>query len=147
WSKVARGLSFVGAPTQPYHPDPERPEQPGGSTLLEVPVTIRPHPLARAPLVGKLIEPRWLRPTRGSAAQIVGVATDAIAAARAESPDAPVVLNAMFHNVEIIPGASPYADRERHAQGILDRLCALLRFASNESIRMVGLSDVVGLAA
>jgi hypothetical protein len=147
WSNVAPGLSFVGAPTQPYHPDARRPARPGRSKILEVPVTIRPRALGRAPLVGKFIEPRWLRPTRGTKAQIVDVAKEEIKAARAERPDAAVVLNAMFHNVEVIPCASPYADTEAAAQGILDRLNALLDFASKENIKVVGLSDVPELVA
>jgi hypothetical protein len=147
WSKVANGLSFVGAPTQPYHPDPVHPEREGESPILEVPVTIRPRLLSRAPLVGKLLEPRWLRPTHGTEGQIVAVARDEIRAAREAGPRGPVVLNAMFHNVEIIPGASPYAHSERDARGILGRLGALLDFASKEGIQVVGLSDVPELVA
>jgi len=147
WSSVARGLSFVGAPTQPYHPDPNDPAKPGASNLLEVPVTIRPRALGRAPLVGRFVEPRWLRPTRGTKSQIVDVAKEEIRVAQAERPGAPVVLNAMFHNVEIIPGASPYAATEADAQGIVDRLNALLDFASKEKIAVVGLSDIPELVA
>ena len=147
WSNVCRGLSFVGAPSQPYRPDPAHPERPGASKLLEVPVTIRPRALSRAPLVGKLLEPRWLRPTRGSPSQIVEVAKDEIRAAKKAGAKRPVVLNAMFHNVEVIPAASPYADTESEAQGILDRLAALLGFASKEKIPVVGLSDLPELFA
>jgi hypothetical protein len=143
WSpNGAKGLSFVGAPTQPYHPDPRAPEKPGASRVLEVPVTIRPRGLQRAPLVGKFVEARWLRPTRGTEGEIVRVAKDEIAEATARRPGAPVVLNAMFHNVEVMPGTSPYADTEADAEGILDRLAALLQFAKTEGIQVVGLGDV-----
>jgi len=64
WSQVSPGLSFVGAPTQPYHPDPCNPGRPGPGRVLEVPVTVRPSALSRVPLLGKHVEPRWLRPTR-----------------------------------------------------------------------------------
>jgi hypothetical protein len=143
WSgSGAPGLSFMGAPTQPYHPDPREPGRVGTSKILEVPVTIRPHALSHAPFVGKYIEPRWLRPTRGSEGQLVDVAKDEIKAARAAHPERPVVLNAMFHNVEIIAGASPYARTEAAAEGIMDRLNALLSFARKEDIRVIGLADV-----
>ncbi len=143
WSSSgAKGLSFVDAPTQPYHPDPHAPERTGTSPMLEVPVTIRPHALSGTPLVGKYVEPRWLRPTHGTEAQIVGVARDEIAHARAGRPQQTVILNAMFHNVEIIPGASPYAQTERAARGIMQRLSALLDFARKEEIPVVGLGDV-----
>ena len=143
WSRSgAPGLSFVGAPTQPYHPDPRDPTRPGKSRLLEVPVTIRPRAVNRLPLVGKRIDPRWLRPTRGSGAALVGLAREEIAAARARDPRRPVALNAMFHNVEILPGASPYAATEREAAAILSRLEALLAFAQREGIAVVGLTEL-----
>ena len=70
------------------------------------------------------------------------VAEDEIADARRAAPGRPVILNAMFHNVEIIPDGSPYAADEDSARGILDRLGALLAFAERESISVVGLGDV-----
>ncbi len=146
-SSGAKGLSFLGAPTQPYRPDPRAPAKVGDAKLLEVPVTIRPHLLSHAPILGKYLEPRWLRPTRGSETQLVEVAKDEIKAARAAHPERPVVLNAMFHNVEIIAGASPYANTEAAAEGIMDRLAALLSFARKENIRVIGLSDVPELFA
>jgi hypothetical protein len=143
----ARGLSFEGAPTQPYHPCPTSPGRPGESPLLEVPVTIRPGHAARLPIVGRFAPPRWLRPTRGSGRSLVGVAEEEIRLARDARPERPVVLNAMFHNVEVIAGASPYARTESQAQGILERVAALLGFASRESIRVVGLSDIAEVLA
>jgi hypothetical protein len=73
---------------------------------------------------------------------LIRVATEEIAEARNAAPERPVFLNAMFHNVEVVPGLSPYADTERDAQGILDRLKALLEFARRESIRVIGLGDI-----
>ena len=93
-------------------------------------------------VVAKRVEPRWLRPTRGSPTSIVRVAEDEIAEARRTAPGRPVVLNAMFHNVEVVPGTSPYASSEGEARGILDRLGALLAFAKRESIPVIGLGDV-----
>ena len=48
----------------------------------------------------------------------------------------------MFHNVEVVPHASPYGANEEEARGVLDRLCALLSFARREAIDVVGLGDV-----
>jgi hypothetical protein len=143
WSSAgAPGLDFRGAPTQPYHPDPHEPARPGASAMWEVPVTIRPNTLSRVPIVGKLLEPRWLRPTRGTAESIVAVARDECAAAGAAAPDRPIVLCAMFHNVEVVPGKSPYARNESEARGILSRLAALLAFCEREGVSVVGLSDL-----
>ena len=143
WTSAgAKGLSFEDAPTQPYRPDPLDPGRPGDASILEVPVTIRKRLANALPFVGKKIEPRWLRPTRGDADSLVRVAEDEIADARRRAPGTPVVVNAMFHNVEIIADASPYAATDADAHAILSRLRALLAFAKRESIDVVGLGDV-----
>jgi hypothetical protein len=138
----APGLAFEDAPTQPYRPDPSDPGRPGDATILEVPVTIRRRLANAIPFVGPRLERRWLRPTKGTTDGIVRVAEDEIADARRRAPGRPVVLNAMFHNVEIVPDTSPYAATEDEARGILGRLRALLEFAKRESIAVVGLADV-----
>jgi hypothetical protein len=147
WSGVSRGLTFAGAPTQPYHPDARDPARPGASPLVEVPVTIRPSAFARIPIVGKRAEARWLRPTRNDARELVAIARDAIDDARRSRPDSPVVLNAMFHNVEVVAGASPYAATDQAARRIVDRLAALLEFARTEGIAFARLSDVPQILA
>lgn len=138
----APGLAFEDAPTQPYKPDREDPGRPGDAAILEVPVTIRRRLANAIPILGSRLERRWLRPTRGTTDGIVRVAEDEIADARRRAPGRPVVLNAMFHNVEIVPDTSPYAATEGEARGILERLRALLEFAKRESIAVVGLADV-----
>jgi hypothetical protein len=147
WSDVSPGLSFREAPSQPYHPDARDPSRRGASPLLEVPVTILPSPLARVPVLGKRLEARWLRPTRNDARELVSIARDAIGAARREDPGAPVVLNAMFHNVEVVPGASPYAANEAQAARILSRLAGLLEFARSAGASFVGLGDIPDVLA
>jgi hypothetical protein len=143
WARAgAAEVSFRRASTQPYWPVLNDPEiaAPQAGTLLEVPVTIRPSLLAWIPVIGHWVEPRWLRPTRGSVARLVEIAREEIADAR--SSNRPVVLNCMFHNVELVPGASPYAKNESEADAILKRLAGLLAFAEREGIRSLGLSDV-----
>ena len=142
WTHLSPGLSFLTAPTQPYHPDRRAPERTGSSPVLEVPVTIRPHALARLPLFGKFAPARWLRPTWGSSDALVRIAKEEIAAG-----GPPVVLNAMLHNVEVVPRASPYAQTEPEARAILDRLSSLLAYAEREGIPVVGLGDVPELVS
>jgi hypothetical protein len=141
-SSGAPGLSFRDAPSQPYRPDPTEPGRAGSATILEVPVTIRRRFLNGVPGLGSRVDPRWLRPTRGTEAGLVRVAEDEIAAARRAAPHRPVILNAMFHNVEVVPGLSPYAYDEEGARSILDRVRALLSFARRQAIAVVGLGDV-----
>ncbi len=149
WEQAAgaRGLSFEGAPSQPYRPDPIDPARPGDAKILEVPVTIRKRLVNALPIVGKRIDPRWLRPTRGTGEALVRLAEDEIADARRTAPGRPVILNAMFHNVEICADTSPYAATESEARGILGRLRSLLEFAKKESISVVGLGDVPEILA
>jgi peptidoglycan/xylan/chitin deacetylase (PgdA/CDA1 family) len=147
WSHVSPGLSFIGSPTQPYHPDVKDPARPGSAALLEVPVTIRPRALSRLPVVGKYVEPRWLRPTKTSGHALVTLARETIDDGRRTRPERPIVLNAMFHNVEVVAGTSPYAATDEAARRIVDRLAALLDHARRESIACVGLSDLAELFA
>ncbi len=143
WSNQGSpGLSFEGAPTQPYRPDQENPAKVGNSSLLEIPVTIRRRFLNALPGIGKRVEPRWLRPTWMNGDALVRLAEDEIADARRVSPGRPVILNAMLHNTEIVPYASPYANTEQEAKVILDRLRSLLAFAHREQIAVIGLGDV-----
>ncbi len=144
WAQAgAPEASFRQAPTQPYWPVLEKPAQiasePG--SLFEVPVTIRPGALSWLPLIGRHFEPRWLRPTKGSLGGLISVAKDEIAAASGR----PILLNCMFHNVEIMPGLSPYAQSQAEADAILNRLDGLLAFAARQGIATIGLGDVPGL--
>jgi hypothetical protein len=146
WASAgASEARFRKAPTQPYWPVYERPasvaEKPG--PLLEIPVTIRPAAFSFVPVMGSYLEPRWLRPTRGSVAGLEAVAREEIEAGQGKGR--PIVLNAMFHNVEIMPGLSPYAATEEEAGAILNRLEGLLAFAEQEKISVIGLGDVPAL--
>ncbi len=149
WSeKGARDLNHIGAPTQPYHPDPRWPARPGSSSLLEVPITIRPRATQRLPLIGRIIEPRWLRPTWGTVESLRDIMREEIWDAQTRyGVTRPVILNCMFHNVEVIPNASPYAANEEEAQRILSRLEGVLSYAEHEKIRCIGLSDVLEVLA
>jgi len=134
------GFDFAGAPTQPYRPAPEAPALPGDAPIWEVPVTIRKRMVPWAP-------PRWLRPTRASARALARLAAHEIAAARRAAPDRPIVLCAMLHNVEVVPGASPYAATEHAAARILAALDGLLAFAAREGIAGIGLGRVAEVLA
>jgi hypothetical protein len=141
WSAAGLGApSFASAPVGPYRPDPEEPSRPGGSPLWEVPVTVRPSVWRSIPGLGRVARQRWLRPSWGSARALVRLARRVLA--ETPSGGAPAVLNVMFHNIEVVPGASPYARTEDQAQAILRRLAALLAFARGAGVASVGLGDV-----
>ena len=145
WAKAgAPEASFLNAPTQPYWPQLDRPECPTreAGSLLEVPVTIRP---SRLPVIGRWMEPRWLRPTHTSTRRMIALAREEIR--KATPSGRPIVLNGMFHNVEVLPGTSPYAKNEAEAEAILSRLAGLLAWAQREGISIVGLGDIPELFA
>ncbi|HVZ73811.1 MAG TPA: hypothetical protein VHJ20_15635 [Polyangia bacterium] len=149
WSATGPGApDFRDAPVSPYRPDPTQPARVGDSPVWEVPVTIRRGPWQLLPGVGRSLPHRWLRPTWGSARGLVALARRVLAEGReTRRPPRPTVLNVMFHNVEVTPGASPYAADEADASAILGRLAALLAFARDAGVRSVGLADVPGLVS
>lgn len=135
------------APSQPYAPDAGDPGRRGDSTVLEVPITIRRSVLHAVPGLGRRVGARWLSPARSSAAALVRIAQDELAAARRRAPAHPVILHAVLSNVELVPRASPRPANEEDARIILDRLRALLAFARREAIGVVGLGDVPAILA
>jgi len=143
-SAGAPEVSFLQASTQPYWPVLDKPElaAPHAGMLLEVPVTIRPSVFAGISLIGRWAEPRWLRPTRGSVARLIEVAREEIRHAQSSHSDRPIILNCMFHNVEIVAQASPYAKNEAEADAIMKSLSGLLAFAEREGIHGLGLGDL-----
>jgi len=150
WRGAGPGApSFANAPTAAYRPDLRAPATRGAGPIWEVPLTIRPRWWHRQPLAGRFLQQRlrhrWLRPTWGSARALIGLARQVWReSAQGEHP-APPIWNVMFHNVEIVAGASPYARDESQARAILDRLAALLAFARDAGARSVGLGELPDL--
>jgi hypothetical protein len=152
WTRAGPGAPcFREAPPTAYRPDPEDPSRPGTSPLWEVPVTVRPSAWERIPIAGRLLPPRWLRPSWGSGRALVGLARRVLAEPAPQVPRVPgapearatpKILNVMFHNIEVVPGASPYSRTETEAQAILSRLAVLLAFARDAGIPFVGLDDL-----
>jgi hypothetical protein len=158
WSGAGPGApDFRQAPFIPYHPDPHAPGIAGQGPVWEIPVTIRPRLAHRLPVMRRFLarrlRPRWLRPTWGSAGALIDLARDVWNEApppRARDGagrGAPPIWNVMFHNVEVVAGASPYSPTEDQAQAILGRLAQLLGFARAAGARSIGLGDVPELLA
>ena len=153
--------NYWGAPLVPYHPSLRDPRKRGRLRILEVPVTILAPAVAgwpafllrrlsdaaigRRPLraiAGGPVEKIWVRPLRGTAEELVRWADTVV---RMWPRDSVPVLNIMFHSVEVIAGASPYAATEgevvRLIEG-LDRLFAHLRARYRlESIGLTALAE------
>lgn len=152
--------NFWGAPVQPYFPSLRDIRELGNSPILEVPVTIINPLLVQWPrwllktmssqtrwhkrILGRLgitlPHTFWLRPQRSSPEELIAVVESTI---RASSRSEVVVLNMMYHSVEIIPGASPYAETQAQVQAILDAQSKLFTYLrDNYAMQSVGLSDL-----
>ena len=111
------GPSFAGAPVSPYRPSSLDVRRPGGSSVLEIPVSS-----ATSPALPKILEKRfaalpaipwrgylkrlglravWLRPSYSNV-------EDAKALASALVVRGVPTLNMLFHSSELVPGGSPY---------------------------------------
>jgi hypothetical protein len=146
WSGAGPGApDFRQAPFIPYHPDPRAPALAGQGPVWEIPVTIRPRLAHRLPVMrgflARRLPPRWLRPTWGSGGALIDLARDVWNEAPPRDATPPI-WNVMFHNVEVVAGASPYSATEGRAQAILGRLARLLAFARAAGARSVGLRDL-----
>ena len=143
-------VDFTDAPEQPYFMSKEAVirEDPAGS-LLQVPISIAlkkrnpwkewlvsgaglRHPIRRTKAI-------WLRPWYSTAEQLIGIARQYLKAY--EHKDA-VVLNMMFHNVEVLPGLSPYTATEENCRLYLQQLKAFFAFCNKEHIYGIALSQL-----
>lgn len=123
---------------------PTRVETESGG-LIELPVSIRPggraaHWVQRMPglsaraarlLLRDSARFLWLRPTWESADSLIDYVTHA--------PERIFVL--MFHSMEVVPGASPYAASADECGRIVGALEGLLRHCADRGIACVGLTD------
>ena len=110
------GPSFAGAPIIPYYPDTQEVCRPGGSAVLEIPLSAE-----TLPRMPKFIETSYvsLSPRRRGALKRLGLrpaylrpsyspTSDAIALADGLVARGVPTLNMMFHSSELLPGGSPY---------------------------------------
>jgi peptidoglycan/xylan/chitin deacetylase (PgdA/CDA1 family) len=137
------GPEFVEAPLTPYFLAYDAATRPGGSSVLEVPVSAalnrqlprflqfayarapRPYTTKRALRALGLLRMRWLRPSYSSLEDMIALAKDL---ARWNEP----VLNLLFHSSEAIVGGSPYNRTEAELDAFCERLERFLAFATRE---------------
>lgn len=103
-------------------------------SILEVPVTI-----LKARKFGVLNRPIWLRPFMTDFDGFMRVMR---AYGRKYEMNRFVIYNMMFHNVEVLPGMSPYPQTKEEARLYIQSLDALLAYCSKNDILCVGLSEL-----
>jgi len=134
WQEPNGVVDFRQAPEQPYFPQAGSIERAGESIagrLLEVPVTVRPKLMRRSPV--------WFRPWFASVEEMKNVVRYHF---REHSDRPVVVLNMMFHSMEVIEKASPYPQTKADVQRYLDDLHQVLSWCSEEGARFAGLSTL-----
>jgi hypothetical protein len=131
-----------------WSPSPVVVSTPAGD-ILEIPVSIRPgsrvarmfrdapnaFQLGAKALFGSAATYKWLRPSWLSGSDLI---------AYVEASHEPV-LNLMFHSMEIVPGASPYAATSRDVSRIVDAMDELFSYCLAKGFRFCGISDAVAV--
>ena len=134
WREPEIIIDHRKAPEQPYYPDFHKLTQPLPDSqhrpLLQVPVTVKPR-LFRS-------QPRWFRPWLASVAQMKEIAHYHM---RKYAHKPILVLNMMFHSMEVIPKASPYPQTDDEAKRYVDDMVAVLDWCRSEGMTFAGLSD------
>ncbi len=123
WHDIA-DFSRPGSLT-PYYPSLDDICAAGNSSVLEVPVSITP-------------DLKWLRPTPrfSDLAQCLQVID------WYEQNTAPTVLCCMFHNVELVPGKSPYCATAADCEAMLERIESIFALLARRNYRFKSLSEV-----
>jgi hypothetical protein len=132
WRHPTGNVDYRDAPEQPYFPEPGTLTQVAGDgrgEILEIPVTMR-----RRWLRG----PRWLRPWFSSVDSMKQTVAHYL---RHYGDRQVVVLNMMFHSMEVIAQASPYPQSDGEVQRFLDDLAAILHWCRGEGIAFSGMAD------
>ncbi len=136
WSEPNGEVDFRGAPEQPYFPSPSSistPLREGKRGILEVPVTLKNRFLRF---------PRWFRPWLSSREQMRKVAEYHL---RKYAHQKIVVLNMMFHSMEVIPGATPYPQDETEARRFIDDMLDCLQWCADLGMQFSSARDLARL--
>lgn len=152
WADKTRELpvDFTNAREQPYFiREGSVLDQSDAGTILQVPVSII---LKKTSLIKELkrtylgtrhpvssYRPVWLRPAFSTTKELIEVAERYRILYASEKQ---VVLNMMFHNVEVMPGLSPYSITEKDCATYLKQLEDFFSYCAINSIQGITLRDV-----
>jgi hypothetical protein len=153
WEFPGYTLNYKTALDVPYFPSLKNMLMSGDMRLLQVPVTIYsqygsflnrgtpylPSFLKNALLQAPLWRPKWLRPTYSDFNQMKQV-IDAYIFSHREQED--VVLNMMFHSVEILGPENPYDFDQKRIDAFLLSMERVFDYLHTLNAQFIGLSDV-----
>lgn len=127
-------IDYTQVPEQPYAiSETDNIYQTGNSDFLEVPITI----LAKEAIPSAAKQP-WFRPaysTRDTLMEIVRIVRERNSCGQEQ----PLVM--MFHNVEVIPNASPYTSTEEDVRAYLDDIRSVLTYALHLGFKSCTLTE------
>lgn len=107
----------------------------GKSRLMEIPVTI----LNSGVLLPYTAEPAWFRPWYSNAETLTAIMQQVAQESTFAAVRRPLVM--MFHNVELVAGASPYPQTESEVASYLEMLDQVFDVASQMGIRSCTLEE------
>jgi hypothetical protein len=156
WNYREGRANFLWAREQPYFPDKNKLIELGDSKVLEVPVSIIPSrfrryssylnntgmPLLIKNIVNKMLPTTWLRPSFQNSYEMLYVIKKLIKWYHTKDTMDTIVLNMMFHSMEIIPNASPYTKTEEECKHFLDKMEIVFKFCLASNIKFVKLSEL-----
>lgn len=136
WFEPNGQADYRRAPEQPYFPSVKQLNRAGNqpvasSDVLEVPVTVRNRLFRRYP--------RWFRPWYSSVDEMKDIFHYHL---RRYGQQQTLVINMMFHSMEVIEAASPYPQSSDDVKKYLDDTYEILDWARSEGVTFKGLSDV-----
>lgn len=124
WQHGDGNVDFRRASEQPYFPAPaDICAAQAARGILEIPVSIGKTWTGRT---------RWFRPWFSSVREMKRVAESHLSRHRRNEI---VVLNMMFHSMEVIPQASPYPQSESDVQRYLDDMLAVLAWCKEQGMQ------------
>ncbi len=129
WQKIG-GPDFAKFPDQPYIIKGN-----GQASLLEVPVSI----VYLNSLWKFLNRPTWLRPTYSETADIKKLIDVVI---KKYAGQKIIVLNMMFHSMELYLGASPYSTTKEKCEKIIGNIEMTLQYCKRIGVNFCKLSDL-----
>jgi hypothetical protein len=138
WRHELGDVDYRKALEQPYFPSVDsllKPTTGEGVTVLEVPVTTRPRFMRF---------PRWFRPWLSGVDGMKDVARYQL---KRHAGERYIVLNMMFHSMEVIERASPYPQSGDDVKRYLSDLQEALAWCRDEGFEFCGLSDLHGVFA
>lgn len=155
WSDRSRlqPINHSDSREQPYFLDSSAyPDENRQGSILEIPVSISTEKSNllreirrtwfgfRRPF--KKVQPVWLRPAYSSYNKFVKITEDYQAKYRMNPQ---VIFNMMFHNVEVLPGLSPYTRNERECGDYLESLEKYFNYCAENDIKGITLNEATKL--